>query len=150
MITVLIQELVPHTERTGMQIALENVWYNFLLSPVEARRFVDDINHPLVGWYFDIGNILRYGWPDQWIRTLNRRIIRLHIKEYSRELMKRKGVREGFNVELLEGDNNWPEVMKAVRGIDHRGGWLTAEVSGGDRNYLKKISSQMDRIISLW
>lgn len=142
-----IRKLILHAERTGMQIALENVWNNFLLSPVEARRFVDDINHPLVGWYFDIGNILRYGWPEQWIRTLNRRIMKLHIKEYSRELMNTKGVREGFNVDLLKGDNNWPVVMKAVREINHKGGWLTAEVSGGDRNHLMKISSQMDQII---
>lgn len=142
-----IRKLILHAERTGMQIALENVWNNFLLSPVEARRFVDDINHPLVGWYFDIGNILRYGWPEQWIRTLNRRIMKLHIKEYSRELMNTKGVREGFNVDLLKGDNNWPVVMKAVREINHKGGWLTAEVSGGDRNHLMKIFSQMDQII---
>lgn len=143
-----IRKLIPHAERTGMQIALENVWNNFILSPVEARRFVDEINHPLVGWYFDIGNILRYGWPEHWIRTLNRRIMKLHIKEYSRELMNTKGVREGFKVELLEGDNNWPVVMEAVREINHQGGWLTAEVSGGDQTHLKKISSQMDKIIA--
>jgi hexulose-6-phosphate isomerase len=73
--------------------------------------------------------------------------MKLHIKEYSRDLMNTEGVRAGFNVELLEGDNNWPVVMEAVREIDHRGGWLTAEVNGGDREHLKKISSQMDRII---
>lgn len=143
-----IRELIPYAEETGMQIGLENVWNNFLLSPVEAKRYVDEINHPLVGWYFDIGNILRYGWPEHWIKTLNRRIMKLHIKEYSRELMNTKGVREGFNVDLLEGDNNWPVVMRAVREINHKGGWLTAEVPGGDRNHLKKISTQMDQIIA--
>lgn len=143
-----IRRLIPHAEKTGMQIALENVWNNFILSPVEARRFVDEVNHPLVGWYFDIGNILRYGWPEHWIRTLNRRIMKLHIKEYSRELMNSKGLWEGFKIDLLEGDNNWPVVMEAVRGINYRGGWLTAEVGGGDREHLKKISSQMDRIIA--
>gem|GEM_PF-6263106 len=61
--------------------------------------------------------------------------------------MNSKGLREGFNVELLEGDNNWPMVMKAVREINHQGGWLTAELPGGDKNYLKKISRQMDQII---
>lgn len=143
-----IRELIPYAEETGMQIALENVWNNFLLSPVEAKRFIDEINHPLVGWYFDIGNILRYGWPEHWIRTLNRRIMKLHIKEFSRELMNSKGLREGFKVDLLKGDNNWPVVMKAVSEINHRGGWLTAEVTGGDRNHLKQISMQMDEIIS--
>jgi hexulose-6-phosphate isomerase len=143
-----IRELIPYAEETGMQIALENVWNNFLLSPVEAKRFVDEINHPLVGWYFDIGNVLRYGWPEHWIRTLNRRIMKLHIKEFSRELMNSKGLWEGFKVDLLKGDNNWPVVMKAVREINHQGGWLTAEVPGGDRNHLKQISAQMDEIIS--
>jgi hexulose-6-phosphate isomerase len=131
-----------------MQIALENVWNNFLLSPVEAKRFIDEINHPLVGWYFDIGNVLRYGWPEHWIQTLNSRIMKLHIKEFSRELMNSNGLWEGFKVDLLKGDNNWPVVMQAVRQINHSGGWLTAEVNGGDRNHLKQISAQMDKIIS--
>lgn len=142
-----IRLLIPYAEKTGMQIALENVWNNFLLSPLEAKRFIDEINHPLVGWYFDMGNVLRYGWPEQWIKTLNSRIMKLHIKEYSRELMNKKGLWEGFNVNLLEGDNNWPVVMKAVSQINHKGGWLTAEVDGGDRNRLKDISDRMDKII---
>ncbi|MBF6597204.1 MAG: sugar phosphate isomerase/epimerase [Fermentimonas sp.] len=143
-----IRELIPYAEKTGMQIGLENVWNNFLISPVEAKRFIDEINHPLVGWYFDIGNVLRYGWPEHWIKTLNQRIMKLHIKEFSRELMNSSGLWEGFKVDLLKGDNNWPVVMKAVSDINHQGGWLTAEVSGGDRNHLKKISEQMDEIIS--
>ena len=108
-----IRELIPHAEKTGVQIALENVWNNFILSPVEAKRFIDELNHPLVGWYFDIGNVLGYGWPELWIHSLKSRIMRLHIKEFSRENMNSKGLREGFKVELLEGDNNWPVVMKA-------------------------------------
>ena len=142
-----VRQLIPYAEKTGMQIALENVWNNFILSPVEAKRFVDEINHPLVGWYFDAGNILRYGWPEHWIKTLNHRIMKLHIKEFSRELMNSKGLWEGFKVDLLKGDNNWPVVMKAVSDIKHKGGWLTAEVSGGDRNHLKKIATEMDQII---
>jgi L-ribulose-5-phosphate 3-epimerase len=143
-----IRELIPYAEKTGMQIGLENVWNNFLISPVEAKRFIDEINHPLVGWYFDIGNVLRYGWPEHWIKTLNHRIMKLHIKEFSRELMNSSGLWEGFKVDLLKGDNNWPVVMKAVSDINHQGGWLTAEVPGGDRNHLRKISEQMDEIIS--
>lgn len=114
-----IRELIPYAEKTGMQIALENVWNNFLLSPVEAKRYIDEINHPLVGWYFDIGNVLRYGWPEHWIKTLHSRIMKLHIKEFSRELMNSKGLWEGFKVDLLKGDNNWPVVMKAIREINH-------------------------------
>ena len=143
-----IRELIPYAEKTGMQIGLENVWNNFLLSPVEAKRFIDEINHPLIGWYFDIGNILRYGWPEHWIKTLNSRIMKLHIKEFSREKMNKEGLWKGFDVNLLEGDNNWPVVMKTISDINHKGGWITAEVSGGDRNHLKDISEGMDKIIS--
>lgn len=143
-----IRKLIPYAEKTGMQIGLENVWNNFILSPVEAKRFVDEINHPLIGWYFDVGNILRYGWPEHWIKTLNSRIMKLHIKEFSRELMNKEGLWAGFKVNLLEGDNNWPVVMKAISSINYKGGWITAEVSGGDRNRLKDVSERMDKIIS--
>lgn len=143
-----VRELIPYAEKTGMQIGLENVWNNFLISPLDAKRFIDEINHPLFGWYFDIGNVLRYGWPEQWIKTLNSRIKKLHIKEYSRKKMNDEGLWEGFNVNLLEGDNNWPEVMKAVREVNHQGGWLIAEVNGGDRTRLEDISTRMDKIIS--
>ena len=80
----------------------------------------------------------------------NLRIVKLHAKEFSRELMNNKGLWAGFNVEFLEGDNNWPVVMKALKEINYRGGWLTAEVEGGDRNRLKMISEQMDKIISIF
>jgi hexulose-6-phosphate isomerase len=142
-----IRELIPFAEETGIQIALENVWNNFLISPVEARRFVDEINHPLVGWYFDVGNILRYGWPEHWIKTLNSRIMKIHVKEFSRKVMNEEGLRKGFRVNLLDGDNNWPVVMQAIREIDYKGGWIIAEVSGGDRNRLKDISERMNKII---
>ena len=144
-----IRELIPHAEETGIQIALENVWNNFLLSPMDAKRFIDEINHPLVGWYFDIGNIIRYGWPEHWIETLNTRIMKLHLKEYSREIMFNEGVWNGFEVELMEGDNNWPGVMKALNRIGYDGQWITAEVKGGDRDRLQTVSRLMDRIINL-
>ncbi len=143
-----IRELIPYAEKTGMQIALENVWNNFILSPIEAKRFIDEINHPLVGWYFDIGNILRYGWPEHWIKTLNSRIMKLHIKEYSRKIMDEEGLRKGFRINLLEGDNNWPVVMNAVKEINYRGGWITAEVNGGDRKRLQDVSERMDKIFA--
>ena len=143
-----IRELIPYAEKTGIQIALENVWNNFILSPLEAKRFLDEINHPLIGWYFDVGNILRYGWPEHWIETLQSRIMKLHLKEYSRDIMFNEGVRKGFSVELSEGDNNWPVVMKALNKIDYRGEWITAEVKGGDRQRLLDVSQSMDKIIN--
>lgn len=143
-----VRKLIPHVEETGTQIGLENVWNNFLISPIEAKRFVDEINHPLIGWYFDIGNVLRYGWPEHWIKTLNSRIKRLHLKEFSRELMNNRGLWAGFDVELLKGNNNWPVVMQALKEVNYQGGWITAEVEGGDRNRLKVIAKEMDEIIS--
>lgn len=143
-----IRELIPYAEKTGIQIALENVWNNFILSPLEAKRFIDEINHPLIGWYFDVGNILRYGWPEHWIETLQSRIMKLHLKEYSTDIMKDEGLWKGFEVELMEGDNNWPVVIKAINAIDYKGEWITAEVDGGDRNRLLDVSQRMDKIIN--
>ncbi|MDZ7605730.1 MAG: TIM barrel protein [Cyclobacteriaceae bacterium] len=69
-----IRKIIPVAEETGVKIAIENVWNNFLISPMEAARYVDELNSEMVGWYFDIGNILRYGWPEQWIKILDKRI----------------------------------------------------------------------------
>lgn len=144
-----IRKLIPFVEKTGIKIGLENVWNNFILSPVEAKEFVDTIDHPLIAWYFDIGNILRYGWPEHWIEILDHRIVKLHIKEFSRKKMNDEGLWKGFDVELTEGDNNWPVVMEALRKINYKGQWITAEVKGGDRNRLRDISERMDRIIKM-
>jgi hexulose-6-phosphate isomerase len=79
-----IAKAVPLAEELGVKIAIENVWNQFLLSPLEAARYVDEFKSPAVGWHFDIGNILNFGWPEQWIRILGKRIQKLHVKEYSR------------------------------------------------------------------
>lgn len=140
-----IRKLIPVAEKTGIKIALENVWNNFLISPVEAARYVDEINHPLVGWYFDVGNILRYGWPEHWIEVLGKRIMKVDIKEFSRKKQQDEGLWKGFNVELMEGDCNWPVVNKAFAKIGYSG-WASAEVPGGDRKRLEFISQKMDAI----
>ena len=81
-----IRKAIPLAEELGVKIAIENVWNDFLLSPLEAaKRYVDEFNSPAVGWHFDIGNVFATGWPEQWIRILGKRIQKLHIKEYSRE-----------------------------------------------------------------
>ncbi|MBS1751492.1 MAG: sugar phosphate isomerase/epimerase [Bacteroidetes bacterium] len=140
-----IRNLIPYAEKTGIKIAIENVWNNFLISPLEAARYVDEINHPLVGWYFDIGNILRYGWPEQWIEILNKRIMKLDVKEYSRKKQNDEGLWKGFDVELMEGDNNWPVIVQALEKIGYNG-WASAEVPGGDRERLQVIIDRMNRI----
>lgn len=142
-----IKKLLHIAEKTGIKIALENVWNNFLISPVEAARFVDEINHPLLGWYFDVGNILRYGWPEHWIETLGKRIMKVDIKEFSRKKQQDEGLWKGFNVELMEGDCNWPVVNKAFTKIGYSG-WGSAEVPGGDRKRLQVISEKMDAVFN--
>ncbi|WP_020529256.1 sugar phosphate isomerase/epimerase family protein [Flexithrix dorotheae] len=140
-----IRKILPVAEETGVKIAIENVWNNFLLSPMEAARYIDEFESDMIGWYLDIGNIVRYGWPEQWMRILGKRVLKLDIKEYSRKKANDEGVWEGFKVELLEGDCNWPEVMKAVKEVGYSG-WGSAEIPGGDRNRLQKISELMDKI----
>lgn len=142
-----IRKMIPHAEKTGVKIALENVWNNFILSPIEAKDFLDKIDHPLVGWYFDLGNILRYGWPDHWLEVLGDKVFKLHVKEYSKKIMNEQGLGKGFNVELTQGDVNWSQVMKTIKSINYKGQYMTLEVNGGDRTVLKKLSEQLDTII---
>lgn len=143
------KELIPVAEFAGEQgvvIAIENVWNNFMLSPVESAQFVDSFNSKFVGWHFDVGNVINYGWPEQWVRTLGPRIQKLHIKEYSRAKADKQGKWAGFDVEFLKGDNNWPAVMKALDDINYHG-WGIAEQGGaGSAAGLQKLSSEMDRI----
>src|SRR2546427_2650064 len=102
-----IRKAIPLAEELGVKIAIENVWNHFLLSPLEAARYVDEFNSPWVGWHFDVGNVITYGWPEQWIRILGKRIQKLHIKEFSREKASRQGLGEGFDVEFLKGVTDW-------------------------------------------
>ncbi|MCI0921356.1 sugar phosphate isomerase/epimerase family protein [Sphingobacterium rhinopitheci] len=143
-----VTELIPLVEKSGVKIGFENVWNNFLISPVEAKYFLEQINHPLFGWYFDIGNVLRYGWPEHWIETLNSKIFKLHAKEFSRSKMDQEGLRKGFNVELNQGDVNWKQVMRKLKEIDYKGEWITLEVGGGNAAHLQKLSRQLDLIIT--
>lgn len=140
-----IRKILPVAEETGVKIAIENVWNNFLLSPLEAARYIDEFEHPMIGWYFDVGNIVRYGWPEQWIKILGNRILKVDIKEYSRKKEQEEGVWKGFEVELLEGDCNWLKVMAALQQIGYVG-WGSAEIPGGDRKRLQKIAELMDKI----
>jgi hexulose-6-phosphate isomerase len=143
-----IRKAIPLAEELGVKIALENVWNQFLLSPLEAARYVDEFKSPAVGWHFDVGNILNYGWPEQWIRILGPRIQKLHIKEFSRKKRDKEGLWKGFEVKLLEGDDNWPAVMKAVDEIGYHG-WAITEQDGGDSpEGLKDLSERLSKILA--
>ncbi len=144
-----IKKAVPLAKELGVRISIENVWNNFILSPIEAVKFLDDIGDPIVGWHFDIGNVLRYGWPEHWIKVLGKRINRLHIKEYSTKKMKEEGVWKGFDVDIMEGDNNWPAIMKALDDIGYEG-WAISEqgiklLPGG----MKGLTERMDKIFAM-
>ena len=143
-----IRKAIPLAEELGVKIAIENVWNHFLLSPLEAARYVDEFNSPWVGWHFDVGNVITYGWPEQWIRILGKRIQKLHIKEFSRDKANSQGLGKGFNVEFLKGDDDWPAVMQALDEIGYSG-WGIAEQGGADSlEGLKKLSQEMDRIFA--
>jgi L-ribulose-5-phosphate 3-epimerase len=138
--------LAPVAERHGVTLCVENVWNRFLLSPLEMRQFVDEIGSPAVRVYFDVGNQVVNGFPEQWLRILGPRIGRIHLKDFRSAI----GNLNGF-VMLLEGDVNWAEVMAAVREIGYDN-YLTAEYGPyrhGPDTLLAHLSASMDRIIAL-
>lgn len=141
-----IKKAIPTAINLKVKIAIENVWNNFLISPMEAASYIDQFKSPYVGWYFDCGNILVYGWPEQWIKILNRRVAKIHIKEFSRKIADTQGKWAGFNVKLLEGDVNWSLVMKALDEIGYNG-WTTVEQPGGDTK--EGLKDLCDRLIKI-
>jgi L-ribulose-5-phosphate 3-epimerase len=126
-----IKQVLPLAEDLKVAIAIENVWNNFILSPVEAKYYLEQFDSPYVKFYFDCGNICVYGWPEQWIDLLGSHIARIHIKEFNRKVADAKGKREGFNFALTEGDINWSAVMKSLDNIGYDN-YITLEQRGGD------------------
>lgn len=144
-----LKKAVPLARELGVKISIENVWNNFILSPIEAVKFLDEIGDPVVGWHFDIGNVLRYGWPEHWIPVLGKRINRIHVKEYSTKKMKDEGVWKGFDCDLTEGDNNWAAIMKALDSVGYTG-WAISEQRGGiNPGGLKTLTERMDKIFAM-
>jgi L-ribulose-5-phosphate 3-epimerase len=141
-----IKKAIPLAEKLKVKIGIENVWNNFLLSPMEARNYTDQFRSKYVGFYFDCGNILTYGWPEQWIKILGNRIARVHIKEYSKKIADKQGKGAGFGAKLLEGDVNWSAVMKALSETGYTS-WTTIEQPGGDTpEGLKDLCDRLVRI----
>ena len=134
-----IRELIPLAEELGVIIAVENVWNKFLLSPLEFARYVDEFDSPWLKAYFDVGNVIILGFAQDWIRTLGKRIVKIHFKDF-----KRRGYQW---TNLLEGDVNWPEVSRALDEVGYTG-FVTPELRGGDEAYLTDLSKRIDRIIT--
>lgn len=130
-----IRDLLPLAEELGVVIAVENVWNKFLLSPIEFAQYVDEFDSPWLQAYFDVGNVVIYGYPEDWIRTLGKRINKVHIKDFKRN---------GYEWSKLpyDGDVNWPEVRKALDEVGYEG-FGTEEFPAGDEAYLRELSRRM-------
>jgi hexulose-6-phosphate isomerase len=135
-----IRKILPDAERQGIKIAIEEVWNKFLLSPTEFVRYIDELNSPWVGAYFDVGNVVEYGIPQDWIRELGKRTLKIHIKEYAQK--------DRFNYALGEGEIDWPEVRKALLDVGYQG-WITAEVPGRNLAELKEVVRRMDQVLQM-
>jgi L-ribulose-5-phosphate 3-epimerase len=140
---VIRERILPLAQELKIIIAVEEVWNKFLLSPLEMARYVDEFNSPWVKAYFDVGNIVFYGFPQDWIRTLGKRIVRVHLKDF--KLDRGAGRFEWKN--LGEGDIDWVEVRKAFSDIGYDG-YMTTEISGGDAAYIKDVSARLDRFFA--
>jgi hexulose-6-phosphate isomerase len=136
-----LQELKGTAEELGVAIGVENVWNKFLLSPLEFRSFLNEIGSPQVGAYFDVGNVIYSGYPEQWIRILGPHIKRIHFKDFKREV----GNLSGF-CDLLDGDVNFSAVMESLKEIGYDGP-VTSEFFDCEAD-LPKISAAMDKILT--
>jgi hexulose-6-phosphate isomerase len=140
---VVKERLLPLATELKVVIGMEEVWNKFLLSPLEMARYVDEFASPYVKAYLDVGNMLFYGYPQDWARTLGKRIHRVHIKDF--KLDRQKG--QFFWKNLGEGDVDWPEVRKALGEVGYDG-WVTTEIEGGDAAYLKDVVARFDRFLA--
>jgi len=140
---VIKERILPLAQELKVVVGIEEVWNKFLLSPLEMARYVDELDSPFVRAYLDVGNMLFYGYPQDWARTLGPRISRVHIKDF--KLDRRKGTFEWTNIG--EGDVDWPEVRKALGEVGYDG-WVTTEIRGGDAAYLKDVVARFDRFLA--
>jgi hexulose-6-phosphate isomerase len=140
---VIREQLIPRAAEHKITIAVEEVWNKFLLSPLEFARYVDELDSPWLKVYFDVGNVVFYGYPQDWIRALGSRIVKVHLKDFT--LDRPNG--RFFWKNLGDGDIDWPEVRRALTEIDYRG-YVTTEVEGGDARYLADLATRVDRFIN--
>ena len=138
-----IRKLLPLAQELEVIIAIENVGNRFLLSPLEMARYIDEFKSRWIRSYFDIGNVVSIGYPQDWIRTLGKRVCRVHIKRFEPGTDHPKFDPKDRRTQGID----WPDVRKALNEVGYSG-WITAEVKSGDENYVKEVSARMDRIFS--
>ena len=135
-----IRKLIPLAEELKIVIAIEEVWNKFLLSPLEMARYIDEFQSPWIKAWFDVGNVVLYGYPQDWIRSLGKRIVKVHLKDFKRK-------EDGYAwVNLGDGDVDWAEVRKAFAEIGYAGS-ATVELDAGDEAYLRDVSQRVDRLV---
>jgi L-ribulose-5-phosphate 3-epimerase len=135
-----IRKLIPLAEELKITIALEEVWNKFLLSPLEMAKYIAEFQSPWIKAWFDVGNVLLYGYPQDWIRTLGKDIVNVHLKDFKRK-------ENGYAwVNLGDGDVDWPAVRQAFAEIGYSGSAI-AELAGGDQAYLRDVSRRIDRLL---
>jgi hexulose-6-phosphate isomerase len=140
---VIRERLLPMARDLKIVIAIEEVWNKFLLSPIEFARYVDEFDSPWLKAYFDVGNVVLFAFPQDWIRTLGSRIVKVHLKDFTFD-----GRNGRFTWKPIgEGDIDWPEVRRALADIRYAG-YVTTEVAEGDAAYLKDVGTRVDRFLA--
>jgi len=137
-----LARVVPTAEEAGVTLGIENVWNRVLLSPLEMRDFIDGFGSDRVGAYFDVGNVIVSGYPEDWIRILGPRVSSVHFKDFRRDV----GTLDGF-CPLTAGDVDWPAVMTALREIGYDGPCV-AEFFELEEDALVELSESMDQVLS--
>jgi hexulose-6-phosphate isomerase len=141
-----VRKALPLAEKLGVKIAIEVVWNNFITTPEQLIRYVDESKSPYVGAYFDCSNMIRYGVkPGDWIRKLGKRMLKFDFKGFSKAKFDKK---QNPWVPIGEGDEDWPDVLKALDEVGYRG-WATAEVRGGGRKELQDVAERMNKVLGL-
>ncbi len=135
-----IRTLLPLAEELKVVIAIEEVWNKFLLSPLEMAKYVDEFQSPWIKSYFDVGNVVLYGYPQDWIHTLGKRIAKVHLKDFKVEGESWKWTNLG------DGDVDWAAVRKAFADVGYTG-YATTELEAGDEAYLRDLSKRVDRLV---
>jgi hexulose-6-phosphate isomerase len=141
--TVIRERVLPLAAEAQVVVAVEEVWNKFLLSPLEFARYVDELSSPWLKAYFDVGNVVFYGYPQDWVRVLGPRIVKVHLKDF--RLDRPQGRFEWKN--LGEGDVDWVAVRQALAAIGYEG-FVTTEIAGGDAAYLKDVAGRVDRFLA--
>jgi L-ribulose-5-phosphate 3-epimerase len=137
---VIRSRLLPLAQELKVIIAVEEVWNKFLLSPLEMLTYINEFKHPLIRAWFDVGNVVLYGYPQDWIHTLGSTIVKVHLKDFKRS-------ENGYAwVNLGEGDIDWPAVRQAFTDVGYHGSAI-AELQPGDEAYLRDVNKRIDRLL---